>query len=409
MSKLQKITISLFHWSELINLGILFLFYDVIDHTFLYIYAAVLFATGTIKIIARVKETPFLIEIEEYLHDCSVITFVVFLSEFSLIFLTYTGVSVKLPFIITLAGIAMAAILLVCSKKIKVSFIKPVLIISAIAALSTLILHQFSISTELIKLSFILSLVFLFDHRDSYLGGLILLLISCVLLFLNHEAGSSFILLLSYDIFCFTSDKKKVRKATLITTAAIFTVWALVYFTPLYDMIDGLIDAVFSSKPSICSSLHNIMSRLFFHYSSTDQLPLLHSLINSQNMITKLTSIFSPAPFTEIVKFETGESTSSADYLFSLILFFLGPIAGIILSGFSMIIYSGSIKKNYESEYRIIPITILSQTLIHICGNLMLLPFTGIPYPFLSHGASSLLISFLLVFLLTYYEMRGEC
>ena len=166
MSKLQKITISLFHWSELINLGILFLFYDVIDHTFLYIYAAVLFATGTIKIIARVKETPFLIEIEEYLHDCSVITFVVFLSEFSLIFLTYTGVSVKLPFIITLAGIAMAAILLVCSKKIKVSFIKPVLIISAIAALSTLILHQFSIVLQSLNGRFCL---FHVQIDDAYL------------------------------------------------------------------------------------------------------------------------------------------------------------------------------------------------------------------------------------------------
>ena len=131
MSKLQKITISLFHWSELINLGILFLFYDVIDHTFLYMYAAVLFVTGTIKIIARVKETPFLIEIEEYLHDCSIITFVVFLSEFSLIFLIYTGVSVKLPFIITLAGIAMAAVL-VYGKRIKISFIKPVFFIAAI-------------------------------------------------------------------------------------------------------------------------------------------------------------------------------------------------------------------------------------------------------------------------------------
>lgn len=409
MSKMQRITISLFHWSELINLGILFLFYDVIDHTFLYIYAAVLFAAGTIKIIARVKQTPFLIEIEEYLHDCSVITFVVFLSEFSLIFLTYTGVSVKLPFIITLAGIALAAILLVCSKKIKISFIKPVLIVTAIAALCTLILHKFSISTELIKLSFILSLIILFDHRDSYLGGLILLLISCVLLFLNHEAGSSFILLLSYDIFCLTSDSKKVRRVALITTAVVVTVWVLIFFTPLYDLIDGLIDTVFSCKPSICTSLHNMMNRLFFRYKSTDQLPLLHSLINGQSTITKLTCIFSPAPFTEIVKFETGESTSSADYLFSLILFFLGPIAGIILSSLSMLFYSNSIRKNYESEYRIIPITLLSQTLIHICGNLMLLPFTGIPYPFLSHGASSLLISFLLVFLLTYHEMRGEC
>lgn len=408
MSKTQKLTISIFHWSEYINLGILFLFYDVIDHTFMYIYAVVLFVTGTLKIIARIKETPFFIEIEDYLHDCSLISFIVFLSEFSLIFLTYTQVSVKLPFIITFAGIGLGAVLLMCGKNIKISFVKLMLIITLIATIGSLILHKFSISTELIKLSFILSLIFLFDHRESYIGGLILLLASCVLLILNHESGSCFILLLGYDVFCFTSDNKKVRKIALIITIAVIIVWGLIFFTPLYDLIEILIDTIFSDRPGIRTSLHNIMNRIFFHYSTTDQLPLLHSLINGQSMITKLTCTFSPSPFTEIVKFETGESTSSADYLFSLLLFFLGPIAGIILSGLSVFFYSSSIMNNIESEYRIIPIILLSQTMIHICGNMMLLPFTGIPYPFLSHGSSNLMISFLLVFLLTYYEMKGE-
>ena len=408
MGKTQKLTISLFHWSEYINLGILFLFYDVIDHTFLYIYGAVLFAVGTLKIVARIKETPFFIEIEDRLNDCSLISFVVFLSEFSLIFLTYTQVSVKLPFIITFAGMVLGTLLLLYVENIKISFVKLMLIITLIATLGSLILHKFNISTELIKLSFILSLIFLFDHRESYIGGLILLLASCALLILNHESGSCFILLLGYDVFCFTSDNKKVQKIALIITLAVIAVWAIVFFTPLYDLIEELIDTAFSNRPLIRSSLHNIMNRIFFHYSTTDQLSLLHSLINGRSMITKLTCTFSPSPFTEIVKFETGESTSSADYFFSLILFFLGPIAGIILSGLSVLFYSNSIRKSIESEYRIIPIILLSQTMIHIGGNMMLLPFTGIPYPFLSHGSSNLVISFLLIFLLTYYEMKGE-
>ena len=404
-----KINLSLFHWSEIINLGILCFFYDVINHWFFYIYGTVLLCIGVWKIFARIGQYAVFENIGDSIQRCSLLSYIIFLSEFSLIFLCYTEVSISVPFIVTFSLTALMILYINFQERINTGFVVPMFFISLTALVIFFLMRTFSITTELIKITFVLGLIWLFDYRESYLGGFIMLIICCILLVLNGESGSCFILMLGYDIFCFSSGEKKVIKTAGIITSLVIIAWLIIFSTPLYDIIYDMITKILGKHESICDSLHNSMKRVFFHYSSTDQLPLLHSLINNQNIINKLTCTFSPAVFTEIVKYETGSTTSSADYCFSLILYFLGPISGFIIAFSSLTAYSLSIRKNFSGRYRIIPLILYSQTLIHVFGNMMIFPFTGIPYPFLSFGNANLIINFAMIFILTHAELKEGC
>ena len=407
MERMRKLNLSLFHWSEIINLGILCFYYDVIDHVFFFIYGIVLLGVGAWKIFARISQVSRFENIEYSVQRCSLLSYIIFFSEFSLIFLCYTEISMFLPFVCTIVFIPL---IIFFEEKINVSVVVPLFFFALLALAAAFMAKSFNITTELVKITFVLGLLWLFDYKESYLGGFFILLAGCVLLFVNGEAGSCFILLLGYDVFCLFSNKSKVSKAALIITILCVIMWFLIIFvTPLYDLMYDMVTKICGSHEHIREQIHNFMSRTFFHYSSTDQLPLLHSLINGQNIINKLTCTFSPAEYTEIVKYENGASTSSADYCFSLVLYFLGPISACLLFFSSVYVYISSTIRNFNNRYRIIPIVLCSQTIIHVLGNMMILPFTGIPYPFLSFGNANLIINFVMIFVLAHAELKEGC
>lgn len=412
---IRNINLAIFHWSEIINLGILCLFYNVIDHTFFYIYALILLSVGTLKIFAGVKNISFFSDIESGMKKNSLImNYSVFLAEFSLIFLKYTKINVTITVVLTAVLIfAMYAYLFVIRSDKDIILL--LLVLSVIALMVMIPLNVFSekklffnIATELIKLSFVMGLIFLFRFRESYLIGLVILGAACILLLINRELGSGFVLLFGYDIFCLSSKEKKVRKTALIITVITVFMWLAVFLTPLYDVFYNMVTHIFSWNQDICDQIHTAMQRMFFHYSATDQLPLVHSLINGRNIITKLTCTFSPSEFTEIIKYETGSTTSSADYCYDLILFYLGPITGILLAVSSFIVYLNGTVRSFHNKYSIIPIVLFSQTFIHVFGNIMIFPFTGIPYPFLSFGNANLIINFIMVVIFSEAELKGD-
>ena len=164
MERMRKLNLSLFHWSEIINLGILCFYYDVIDHVFFFIYGIVLLGVGAWKIFARISQVSRFENIEYSVQRCSLLSYIIFLSEFSLIFLCYTEISMFLPFVCTIVFIPL---IIFFEEKINVSVVVPLFFFALLALAAAFVAKSFNITTELVKITFVLGLLWLFDYKES--------------------------------------------------------------------------------------------------------------------------------------------------------------------------------------------------------------------------------------------------
>ena len=79
-----------------------------------------------------------------------------------------------------------------------------------------------------------------------------------------------------------------------------------------------------------------------------------------------------------------------------------------ILVAAAIILYAAAVNHHRHSRLVVIPLLLLFQTVIHVFGNKMLFPFSGIPLPFLSYADSFNTLFFLMAALLTCAELQGE-
>ncbi len=410
MELFRKTDSLLFHWSEFLNLAVLCAFYSTIDRTFFWLYGVFLMSVGIMKLWGRyIESRRYRTALDSVTEHCTLLGYVMALSEFALIFLTYTQISVVSEFVVIAAFFAAFAGYFAFSDLPDTGKIKLiVLIVSSAALLFCFVCRNFSWTTELARLVFVMSLIMLFERRESYLLGTLLMMAAAAVMLLNHEGGTVFALVLAFDVFCVTSDVPKVRRIALILTGIAFLGWLIIFLSPaLYQMLYDTVSQVFSGDDSSTrATIHNTMQRMFFRYESTDQLMLINRLIRSRSKMEWFTALFSIEPYVEIIAYENGGSTSSADYVFSLIMYHLGPLVGFLLAVSGVMYYSRSVIRHSSDAYRMIPVLLLTQTLVHTLGNLMLTPFTGVPYIFLSHGGASLLCNFVMIALLTDHELK---
>lgn len=105
---------------------------------------------------------------------------------------------------------------------------------------------------------------------------------------------------------------------------------------------------------------------------------------------------------------------SQTDFIFAVLAEELGLIGVLLLLALFVYLFYRLVKiaqriNDNFSLYLVISVIILliTQIVINICGNLGLLPITGITLPFLSYGGSSLLANFILIGLVESIVMRN--
>lgn len=420
----------IFYYGEFIAIAILFYFWNVINPIFFFVYLAFLIAIIFTKHL-------WLKKIEVPTKKFSLLPMAIFLMEFFVIFIAYTGIYEDTPIykrtdiIVAVAGIIS---LLLSTAFTNSKIFSEIFVVGVVAGLlfSALLdkisfMHGLNgVFVEVCKAIFSIIVILVvkkFPEKNIIKISLGMAFLAFMYLFVLNEYGTFTVIIASYFIYLISEGRKKTIFFAILGIMMIYTVWAIIYKNDnIYAAIRKAVESINVDDDSILSKvLPNLfkepdklksyketvltaLSRLFFDYSEDSQLVMLNDISLGRKFIFEVLKLTSPSKYVKIVSFETSNTTAEADYLFSVMTYSIGKIYTCIITFSILAYYCISINKNIDNPSRIIPIILISQTIIHITGNIMLFPFTGIPYPFLSHGATSLLCNILMIFILTKYE-----
>lgn len=234
--------------------------------------------------------------------------------------------------------------------------------------------------SEFAKISLLLCLDKYIKTKYGLIKSLVLLLIPCILTFLQPDTGTVlFYLVIFLSIFI----SLKLKKRYYITLISIF-VFGISFYFLLYFFKSELFIKIFGTS--------------FFY--RTDR--ILNFLGNEGYQINNaLTGIGNGGLFGNWSKYIIYIPEAITDFMFANVLTVLGFLGGLlvilnyIIIDFNLISDIYIVKKN---KYFIVGLfgLILYQSVQHIFMNLGLLPITGITLPFVSYGGSSLISYFIL-------------
>lgn len=406
---LKKYDIYIFFYGELVNIAAALYFSRVVNKAFCVVYILMLLLLLFLKnILFRPQE--------KYADRTSLLGISLHLLEYSLLFLTYAEQSVIKETVILLTACGMIWVVL---KDRDLKHIKSnVLIALFLVALAlSVVLKKTTWTIELIKLLFLWSSLYLLNGRRVLWIFVPLAVCSAMLIFLAYEYGTVMVLAFTAVLMCILSRDRAAVITGAVICAAVLGIWLVIYnSTAAYQWVIGLV----GSKHSVT------MQRLFFVYKEDDQLLMINKMVVDRNDLSAVfspgsgmslkrrcldigryfLSMISPPAYTELVS-AASSATAAADYMYSLMCY-VNPIYCFIMMVMFISALFRSINRNINSEMKIIPLMLLGQTMIHILSNLMLVPFTGLPLPFLSHGPASLTFNVGMLYILSKSEINNE-
>ena len=213
----KRINQYLFYWGETINLAILCYFSKVLSTKFIVAYGIFLI---TLLIIKHFLYNDMSMQID----DITLLPISVFLMEFSLIFLLYTKININMELMVSLLGLMLLGFLLIYGNSIDSKTIYRGVTIFAIIAFIIGMILTFGLGkdkttwlSELTKLLYILSFIFILEKTDSIMLLLIPLTIaSLILAILLHEHGTMMVLWVSFAVYCLISNKRNIQFYTFV-------------------------------------------------------------------------------------------------------------------------------------------------------------------------------------------------
>lgn len=409
--RLDKYDIYIFYYGELVNIAAALYFGRVVNRVFNFIYIAFL-------LLLLVLKNTMLRPQEKYAYKTSLVGISLMLIEFSLLFLTYTGLFVLKETVIMLTACIMFYMILKHHNFRHYHYL-------AIAGLFLLALtisikiRKNTWTIELIRLLFVWSSIYLLDGRRTLWILIPSAVCSILMFYLAEELGTVMVLTLTSLLMCILSRDKASRIIGVVLCAVLLGVWLVIYSSgTAYQWVISLVG----------SERRVTMQRLFFNYKQDDQLVMINKIIVGRNDLSGvfspgsgmsfkrrcldigryiLSTMISPPAYTELLSAVSSSTTSAEDYMYSLMCYFC-PLYCFIMTIMFIIALFRSLNRNSNSNLKIIPLILLWQSIIHILSNLMLFPFTGIPMPFLSHGPTSLALNFGMVCILSNYETTEE-
>ncbi|MBR1459217.1 MAG: hypothetical protein IJ595_07535 [Oscillospiraceae bacterium] len=242
---------------------------------------------------------------------------------------------------------------------------------------------------------FVSAILLLPQHPLSVLAALA---VSGAMLLLVGETGTAMVLILTAAALLLLHGSMLTKYLTCLTGATSFAAWVFVYLN------DGMYQRLW--RLSADASWRRMLQRLFFDYQNTDQLVLLRRLAD-RGLRDRLFLLIAPAEPVQIVTNSTSTYTAVSDFCYSLMQFSMGFYPMILVAA-AIILYAAAVNHHRHSRLAVIPLLLLFQTVIHVFGNKMLFPFSGIPLPFLSYADSFNTLFFLMAALLTCAELQGE-
>ena len=238
--------------------------------------------------------------------------------------------------------------------------------------------------------------ILLLPHNP--LSVLAALAFSGAMLLLVGETGTAMVLILTAGALLLLHGSMLTKYLTCLAGLASFAAWAFVYLE------GGIYQSLW--RLSADASWRRMLQRLFFDYQNTDQLVLLRRLAD-RGMRDRLFLLIAPAEPVQIVTNSTSTYTAVSDFCYSLMQFSMGFYPMILVAA-AIILYAAAVNHHRHSRLVVIPLLLLFQTVIHVFGNKMLFPFSGIPLPFLSYADSFNTLFFAMAALLTCAELQGE-
>ena len=236
-----------------------------------------------------------------------------------------------------------------------------------------------------------------------------------IMLFFCKELGTIMVMILTdliaLLIYSIVKHEWKLLLIAILIIICLITGWIILYCSPAKQMI-------------LKTALQNItghdfsqqLNRIFIRYAKTDQIQLTNdicfSLLYDESkskvdiLIDMITRFFTAPNYREIVSHETNAFSSSADYAFS-VMSYTTPFFSFFIVTISIVtLVVATIKSVIKKHVTfVIPLTLLITSFVHICGNLLVFPFTGIPLPFISYAKSSLVCTVFVVLFYAYAEM----
>lgn len=179
--------------------------------------------------------------------------------------------------------------------------------------------------------------------------------------------------------------------------AGAFLVWSVLF--TFYNKL-----FVFMYSPGMPKWIKTAAERTFFYYPSVSQTNLIYDIYyDKKNVLLRALSIFALKPYREIVPFENGNNTSSADYLYiSMSNFFM--LGSVVTTVCFVSVYVRKLFELAKTALFIPMATIAFTAFVHVFANLSVMPFTGIPLPFLSYSPLQMFIFTLLAVFINKYE-----
>ena len=383
---LSKINRCIFNMTELITLLFLSYFSNNLNSGFCIAYALLLIILFYIKLKFTTCETEISGEL----------TAAVLLCEYSAIFLRYAELSLKLYMIQALIIIilisALFSIALIKETSFDVqSLTKTVLVLGSILLFISIIANKNTWAIELTKLIFVCTIILFSKRTDSQIPILISAVLSCaVLAIFIREFGTAMVIALSTLIMTAVNNRSPKLTATiLILSTVTLSVWFFIYH------YDSLYHALYNNAPSFSKPA---LERLFFDYDpESDQIVLINNVIDCRGFKSEFFLLIKPTNFVNLIPNSISETTGVTDYMFSLMLFFNGKLLSAIVILISSVSYISAIAVKRCKSNLIVPIILLTQSLVHICGNRLIFPFTGVPLIFVSYAPAAILCSLTMI------------
>lgn len=385
MSKLNSI---LFKYSEFFSLSFLMYFSIGLSKIFTLFYFGLLIVLGILK-------SSLFIESDEY-NDTTIASISVFLTELAPILLSYTQVLDAGSVIVLVFG----TILIILSVKLGVLInADAAIVISTIAAIILYVFRGIDGAALLFVVMLVILNKYVLHTKLALPFFAASIVIPCIILGVNHEYGTMMILLLSISVYVAFFGNKGMRISLLAFIAILFTVWLVIYSNDelYYDIL----------SLSNNDDFKRDIPRIFLRTDEGGQLDLLRHIVFYRNPINYFFTFTGPGYYTEIVQYENDYFTSSADYMFSVFTFFASPYSFIVVLT-TLYFMIESIRRNLDKAQVIVPIFCLMRCIVHVFGNISLIPFTGVPFLFLSHGHTCALVSAIMIALQTILEQNSR-
>lgn len=233
---------------------------------------------------------------------------------------------------------------------------------------------------------------------DNWLvtGGV---LVGCsILLLVVRETGTIMVLVISALFYLLMTGDRKLRYVLLAGTGATGAAWVGVWFyDPLFRKVYALSDS---------ETFHRCVQRVWLNFTPDDQISMISQLSRRPLRETVLL-LAAPAERADILLYDTAHYSVLSDYVYDLATFSSGFYA-VLFAVILVVSYAWCIYRHRMDKLSIIPIMLMVQSSVHIMGNLMCAPFTGLPMPFISFANFQLIVSFGMLILMTNAEMKGE-